>query len=232
MREESHPVRLSVVIPALNEVDPILSLLQDLSPLRSAGHEVIVVDGGSSDATFAMALPLADRVIAAPRGRASQMNAGACVASGDLLWFLHADSRVSPNAAQAVLAIWGTERPWGRFDVRLSGSRPLLRIVAHLMNLRSCLTGIATGDQGIFVTRTAFKAVGGYPSIPLMEDIALSRLLRKRTFPVCVHRPRLITSSRRWETQGVLSTILLMWRLRLAYALGVAPEKLARHYSL
>ncbi len=222
--------RLSIIVPALNEAGVIADLLADLDPLRQSGHKVIVVDGGSDDPTAAIAAPRAYQVITAERGRAHQMNAGARLSSGDVLWFLHADSRVPPDAAAAVIEACATGCAWGRFDVRLSGHQVLLRIAERLMNLRSCLTGIATGDQGIFVTRAVFEAVGGFPEIPLMEDIALSKALRRLSAPECIRRPRLLASSRRWEEHGILPTMILMWRLRLAFALGAAPADLARRY--
>jgi rSAM/selenodomain-associated transferase 2 len=221
---------ISIVIPTLNEGEQIAAMLTQLQPLRVRGHEVILVDGGSSDDTVARAKGLADRVVTAPRGRASQMAAGIALAAHEVLWFLHADTYV-PEEADALIAQALQRRPWGRFDVQLSGRhrRPLLRVVAWLMNRRSCLTGIATGDQGIFVTREALDAVGGMPPLPLMEDVELSRRLRRLGRPACVAKP-LITSSRRWEENGVWRTIGLMWLLRAAYALGVSPVRLARLY--
>jgi rSAM/selenodomain-associated transferase 2 len=220
---------LSVIVPALNEAGHIRQTLSDLAPARRQGHEVIMVDGGSTDATISEAGDLADQVIEAARGRASQMNAGARAAHGDLLWFLHADTRVPPQAFDALLVAADTGARWGRFDVRLSGRQWLLRIVERSMNWRSCITGIATGDQGIFVTRKAFEQVGRYPDIPLMEDIALSKALKRIARPACVG-VRLVTSSRRWEEKGVLRTVALMWRLRLAYATGTSPAQLVRRY--
>jgi rSAM/selenodomain-associated transferase 2 len=222
-------MRLSIIVPALNEADTIGALLTDLAPFRTAGAEVILVDGGSSDGTPERAAADVDRVLPAQKGRAAQMNAGARVARGDLLWFLHADTRVPADAAAALQDAWAGGARWGRFDVRLSGRHFLLRLVERGMNIRSRLTGIATGDQGIFVTRAAFEQVGGFPPLVLMEDIALSGALRPLARPACL-RVRLITSSRRWEEGGVLRTILLMWRLRLAYALGADPADLARRY--
>ncbi len=222
-------MRLSIIIPTLNEADHITALLGDLATLRAAGHELILVDGGSTDATRMLAEPLVDWLLDAPRGRAVQMNAGAKIAQGDLLWFLHADSRVPASTTEALLAAAHSGVRWGRCDVRLSGRHPLLRVVERAMNLRSCLTGIATGDQGLFVTRSAFVEVGGFPDIPLMEDIALSQRLRRLARPLCL-RPVLITSSRRWESHGIVRTIVLMWRLRLAYASGADPARLARLY--
>ena len=217
--------RLTVVMPVLNEARGLAASLQALAPLRSRGNELIVVDGGSEDASAALAAPLADRVMSAPRGRAAQMNAGARAASGEVLVFLHADTRLPPRAEEEISSALHEHR-WGRFDVEIEASHPALRVVAAAMNLRSRLTGIATGDQAIFVRRSDFP---GFPEIPLMEDVALSRLLKRRGRPACL-ASRVRTSGRRWESRGVLRTVLLMWRLRLLYALGVAPERLARQY--
>ena len=224
-------MRLSIVVPALNEADVIGALLHDLQSPRRAGHEVIVVDGGSSDATLAIATPQVDLALASTPGRAAQMNAGARRARGDALWFVHADSRVPDAAATALLDALDDGADWGRFDVALSGRDPRLRVVETAMNWRSWLTAIATGDQGIFVRRTLFDALGGFPAIPLMEDVALCKRLRRHGRPACIRRPRLQASSRRWESRGLLRTIVLMWRLRLAYALGTPPEQLARRYQ-
>ena len=226
----SEQVRVSVIIPTLNEAPRVRDLLGDLAAGPELELELIVADGGSADGTLELARPLADLALATGRGRAVQMNAGARTARGVYLWFLHADTRVSPEALEALGAACGAGARWGRFDVRLSGRQPLLRLVERLMNLRSCLTGIATGDQGIFVTRADFEAAGGYQEIPLMEDIALSKALRRRAQPLCLRTP-IETSSRRWEERGLLRTILLMWRLRLAYALGADPRRLARRYD-
>jgi rSAM/selenodomain-associated transferase 2 len=221
--------RIAIILPVLNEEAHIAACLRALQPLREDG-ELIVADGGSRDRTAALAEPLADRVIVAPRGRAAQMNAGARQAGGEILWFLHADSLPPPGAAELIrAALADPNRHWGRFDVRLSGRQPALRVVESLMNLRSRLTGIATGDQGIFVRRQTFERVGGYPAIALMEDIALSRLLKRQSRPACL-RQCLRTSSRRWERDGIARTILLMWSLRLAWFLGADPDRLARIY--
>ncbi len=222
-------MRLSIIVPALDESAAIVPTLGALQPLRAAGHEVIVVDGGSRDATATMAAPLADRVLRSPPGRALQMNAGLRAARGEALLFLHADTRLPPGADDRVLAALAAGACWGRFDVRLSGRRPLLRVVERLMNLRSRLTGIATGDQAIFGTAPAFAAVGGFPELPLMEDVAVSRRLKRLGRPACL-RPPVVTSSRRWEQRGILRTIALMWLLRLAFALGVPAAWLARVY--
>ncbi len=225
-------MRISVIIPALNEAENIVSMLESLAPLQKHEHEVIVVDGGSQDSTVELVKGKADKIIHSQAGRACQMNAGARRATGDILWFLHADTRVSDSAAmQILMALQNQNNYWGRFDIQLSGKHFLLRIVEQLMNLRSRLTGIATGDQGIFVRRDCFEAIGGFRTIPLMEDIEISRRLKKWSRPCCIH-DKITTSSRRWEERGVLRTILLMWRLRFAYALGVRPEKLASIYKV
>jgi len=219
---------LSIVVPVLNEAAEIETTLQALAPLRTRGCEVIVVDGGSADDTLALAKSLADRTIAAPRGRASQMNAGGATAKGDVLLFLHADTRLPENADALVIdALSRSRRAWGRFDVRFTkGALPL---IAWTMNVRSRLTGIATGDQAMFVTRKAFESVGGFPEIALMEDIALSARLKRISRSAFVSA-RVTTSPRRWQKHGTIRTILLMWRLRFAYFFGAPPEALARAY--
>lgn len=222
--------RISIIIPALNEAAGIAQTLRPLQPLRARGHQVVVVDGGSADETMDIARPLADHVIASQPGRARQQNAGAEAATGDVLLFLHADTLLPLDADRLVIdGLMRSGRGWGRFDVRLSGRRPALRMVERMMSLRSRVTGIATGDQGIFVRREWFRRAGGFPQIPLMEDVALSGTLRRMGSPLCL-RQRVVTSSRRWEERGVLRTILLMWRLRAEYALGADPTRLARRY--
>lgn len=217
--------RLSVVIPALNEARGIRAALEALAPLRARGHEVIVADGGSTDGTVQLACGFCTQVLNAPRGRALQMNAAARAASGEMLLFLHADTRLPPQADELVQASL-KEHLWGRFDVEIDGRHPLLKVVACAMNLRSRLTGIATGDQAIFVRREAFP---GFPEIALMEDVAFCRRMKRLGPPAC-RREKAVTSGRRWEARGVLRTILLMWRLRLMYFLGADPEDLSRIY--
>ena len=223
---------LSVIIPTLNEAVCIQSTLEPLQPLRSRGHEIILVDGGSSDATCALGQPLVDRVLQSPPGRARQMRAGAAVASGRLLWFLHADSHIPPHADTLILETLGRmHADWGRFDISLTDTHPLLKCVAGSMNLRSRLTGIATGDQGIFVRRTLYDRVGGIPAIPLMEDISFSRSLKRYSRP-CRVTQTLGTSPRRWHAHGILRTIVTMWGLRLGYFAGISPERLAKYYTV
>ena len=221
--------RLSVIIPVLDEANGIVTCLLALAPLRAAGAEVIVADGGSQDETAQRAAPHADHVVHIPRGRARQMNAGAAIATGDVLLFLHADTQLPHDATAHLETALATGAQWGRFDVRIVGRHPLLHIIATLINLRSRLSGIATGDQAIFVRRQTFAEIGGFPDLPLMEDIALSNTLRKRWKPACL-KARVSTSGRRWERHGVWRTIFLMWTLRSAYRLGVSPEVLARFY--
>jgi rSAM/selenodomain-associated transferase 2 len=218
--------RLSVVVPALNEAAGIERCLAALAPLRARGHEVIVVDGGSADGTARLAAPLADRVLSAPRGRAAQMNAGAAAAAGDALLFLHADTFLPPDADRLVREALAAHA-WGRFDVAIDSEDPRLAVIAYFMNRRSRLSGIATGDQAIFVRRDAFQ---GFPPIALMEDVAFSRAMKRVSPPACL-AARVRTSARRWEKRGVARTVLLMWRLRFAYWRGGDPDELARHYA-
>ena len=220
--------RLSIVMPVLNEAAGIAAALAALAPLRARGVEVIVVDGGSRDGTPDLARPLADRVLTAPRGRALQMNAGATAATGDAVLFLHADTRLPDDADALVFAALKNMRVWGRFDVRFAdGALPL---VAASMNVRSRLSGIATGDQAMFMTRNTFSRAGGFPEIALMEDVALSACLKHLSRPACL-RARVTTSPRRWRRHGTLRTVLTMWRLRLAFYFGADPNRLARAYG-
>jgi rSAM/selenodomain-associated transferase 2 len=219
-------LKLSIVVPTLNEAREIRAALDALAGLRAAGHEVIVADGGSSDGTPELARGCCDRLVRSHPGRARQMNAGARAASGDVLVFLHADTRL-PARADALIGAALGRSCWGRFDVAIEARQRLLALVAWAMSVRSRLTGIATGDQAIFVRRDAF---GGFPEIALMEDIAFSKAMKRRARPACL-RERVRTSGRRWQSRGVLRTIILMWRLRLLYFLGARPERLARLYD-
>ena len=223
--------KISIIIPVLNEVENISGLLRSLQTYREKGHELIVVDGGSEDETVEIASPLADKTIQTVAGRSSQMNAGAYAATGDILWFLHADCRVPENSDELIInALAKRASSWGRFDVRLSGNKLSLRIVEKMMNLRSRFTGIATGDQAIFIDRPLFDKVGGFPDQLLMEDIEISKKLKAYQSPVSL-RDKLMTSSRRWEQNGVAKTIFLMWLLRAAYFFGVPADKLDMHYG-
>jgi rSAM/selenodomain-associated transferase 2 len=227
-------MRLAVIVPVLDEAATVSQALARLQPLRQRGATIIVVDGGSSDGTATQARARADHVVVAPRGRAAQMNAGARLAlsgnGADALLFLHVDTRL-PARADDLIGTACAARPlaWGRFDVRIEGRSPALRLVAALMNVRSRFTGICTGDQCLFATRALFEAAGGFPPLPLMEDIEFSRRARRLAWPVAV-RERAVTSGRRWERHGVLKTVLLMWRLRLAYFFGADPARLAAVY--
>jgi len=218
-------------MPTLNEAKTITVTLKSLQTLRKSGHELIVVDGGSTDNTKHLVKPLVDMVLSTEAGRAHQMNVGAQVAKGNIVLFLHADTQLSVQADSLIFnGLQKTGRQWGRFDVRLSGNSPFLRIIESLMNIRSRLTGIATGDQAIFVKRNLFHKIQGFPEIPLMEDIAFSRRLKSISPPLCL-RAKVITSSRRWTQGGILRTILLMWSLRLAYFFGVSPQRLKQWYD-
>ncbi len=229
-RSSSLPLSLSIVIPTLDEAAGIVAFLAPLQALRARGVEIVLADGGSRDGTVAAATPLVDRVISARRGRASQMNAGAAVSAGEVLLFLHADCTLPEQADHLILTgLASSQLRWGRFDVRLSGAAMMLRLVGRTMNLRSRLTGICTGDQGLFVERTLFEERGGFPEIELMEDVAMSSKLRKSGAPLCLSAT-LLTSSRRWESNGIWRTIVLMWRLRLAYFLGSEPHRLSELY--
>lgn len=221
--------KISIIIPVLNEADTITNFLQHLQVFRLNGHELILVDGKSQDNTTKLALPLVDHLIVTDKGRARQQDAGAKVASGQCILFLHADTKLPQNADQTVLNALTAGNTWGRFNVCLSGQQTIFRIIEFFMNWRSCLTGIATGDQAIFVTRELYDRVGGMPLIELMEDIELSKRLKKLTRPACI-KEVVTTSSRRWEQNGIVKTILLMWSLRLQYFFGSEPARLHKKY--
>jgi rSAM/selenodomain-associated transferase 2 len=221
-------MRLSVIVPTLDEQATIASTLAHAR--RPGEVELVVVDGGSTDGTVDAARLLADRVLESPRGRAAQMNAGAAAARGAVLLFLHADTRLPDDYPALVAeALAPADVVGGRFDVRLDAPGLAYRAIERLIGLRSRLTGVATGDQAIFVRRDAFARIGGYPPIPLMEDIALCRAL-KRAGRMVALRDEVITSARRWQREGLVRTVALMWALRLAYYAGVSPVWLARAY--
>ena len=221
---------LSIIMPVLNEAQTLGAVLGTLGPLRARGVEIIVADGGSSDGTAAAALEHADLVLVAERGRAVQMNTGATAARSNVLLFLHADTTLPDNAQSLIAQALASGADWGRFDVRIAGAHPLLPLVAWLMNLRSRVSGIATGDQAMFVRRALFETIGGFPALPLMEDIALSKRLRERAPPACL-RAKVVTSGRRWDQNGFWRTVFLMWRLRWLYYWGSDPRALAELYG-
>jgi rSAM/selenodomain-associated transferase 2 len=225
-RPPAEAIGVSVVIPALNEEEEVEKTLASVG--RDA--EAIVVDGGSTDRTVERARRSGATVVSSAAGRARQMNTGAATARGDVLLFLHADTRLPGGWIGAVREAIGEGAVSGRFDVTLRGRSALLPVVAGGMNLRSRLTGIATGDQAIFVRRDVFESLGGFESIPLMEDVELTRRLRRQG-PRAPLRLRVDTSGRRWEKHGVLRTIALMHFLRLAYFLGASPHWIARRYA-
>lgn len=222
-------MQLSIVIPVLNEAAGIDAMLRQLAPLRRDGAQLIVVDGGSEDGTAALAATHADVVLSSPHGRALQMHAGALAASGDAFLFLHADTVLPPHAGELIAQALRSHA-WGRFDVALDGAQPVYKLIAAMMNLRSRLTSVATGDQAMFMRREFYFAAGGYPPLALMEDIAFCKRARRLARPACL-RERVLTSARRWEKHGVWRTVLLMWRLRLAYFLGADPDTLAYRYG-
>ncbi len=229
-RNDDNPGKISIIIPTLNEAGGIRGLLKSLAELRHRGHELIVVDGGSEDDTVAIAALHTDRLITSPPGRGTQLLHGARLATGDILLFLHADTLLPLDADQLIKDVLSDrQRVWGRFDCRLAGTHPMLRIIGFMMNLRSRMTGIATGDQAIFMLRSAYLETGGFPELPLMEDIWISSRLKRQSAPACINAP-VVTSGRRWEKKGILRTILLMWFLRCAFSLGADPKRLARIY--
>lgn len=221
---------LSVIIPALNEAATLHHLLPDLATACSQA-EIIVVDGGSTDNTPEVVRTFPSvRRIEASRGRASQMNAGAAFATGQIFLFLHADTVLPPGAQAAVSnALRDPGVVGGRFDVRFDNPRAAFRIIAGLMNLRSRLSGIATGDQAIFVRKQTFDRMGGYADIPLMEDVEFTRRLKRQGRLACL-RLRVTTAARKWEREGVVRTIVLMWIMRFLYAAGISPARLHRYY--
>lgn len=222
-------MHVSIIIPVFHDQTALSRLLGYLKPLAS-DIEVIVADGADDSGQKSAVDDLVTRYLHVEKGRARQMNAAAATASGDLLWFLHADTELDfENCLLAINEAIESGYNWGRFDVRLSGNHFLFRIIEKLINRRSCLTSVATGDQGIFVSRELFERVGGYPDLPLMEDVQLSKNLRKHSHPACL-KQLLVTSSRRWEQSGIIRTVLLMWLLRFGYFIGVPASVLHKAY--
>jgi rSAM/selenodomain-associated transferase 2 len=222
-------VKISVIIPVLNEEKTIAKTLEALIGL--APHEIIIVDGGSDDRTLEICNQLRAKALSSPSGRAQQMNYGACQASGDVLLFLHADTRLPHSAFRDIAAALSDPHCLGgRFDVDLEGEHWMLKVIGAMINARSRLSKIGTGDQAIFVKRSVFEALGGYPEIPLMEDIAFCRTLKRMGEIACL-TSRVVTSGRRWEVDGVWRTILKMWTLKLLYLAGVSPNRLKQYYA-
>ena len=223
-------MKLSIIVPVFNEAKTIIASLDALQQFRKAGHEIILVDGGSTDNTVALSQNFVDKVIKSDKGRAKQMNAGAREAQGDIFLFLHADTVLPKNIESLIVeSLSYSKYVWGRFNVRLSGKNLAFRIIETFMNKRSCLTGIATGDQAIFIQKNMFREVNGFPDIPLMEDIEISKKLKHYSKAVCI-KEKVITSSRRWEEHGILRTVLLMWSIRLGWFLGISAERLNKIY--
>lgn len=220
---------LTIIIPTFNEALGIEKCLLALQSLRQQGCQIIVADGGSIDETMALAKPLADLIISTDKGRAKQMNTGAKLANNDILLFLHADTFLPENTFELITKSLTSEYHWGRFDMYLSGSHPMFIIIALMMNWRSRLTGIATGDQAIFVKKLNFEIIQGYPDIALMEDISLCQQLKKFSAPICL-KAKVSSSSRRWQDNGVVKTMLLMWWLRAGFYFGITSDTLAKLY--
>jgi rSAM/selenodomain-associated transferase 2 len=221
---------IAIIVPVLNEAENLPALITQLSTFNQPEDELVIVDGGSTDKTLEILADMNLQTISSPKGRALQMNAGALYSDTDILLFLHADTELPANALVMIREVIADGAGWGRFNVKISGPHSMLKVIAFFMNCRSRLTHIATGDQGIFVRRELFNAVGGFPEQPLMEDIEISKRLKKISPPVCLSA-KLITSGRRWQKHGICKTILLMWRLRFAYWRGVPASKLAEHYQ-
>lgn len=222
--------KVSIIIPVFNEAQALATHLPLLQGLRELGHEIIVVDGSGDAASAAHCVELLDHWLVSEPGRARQMNVGAASASGEIFLFLHIDTRLPDDAMELLQEGFARDSTlWGRFDVRLSGQRWAFRVIEYMINLRSRVSGVATGDQAIFVRRCVFESIGGYDALPLMEDVAISKTLRQRARPLCL-RSKVITSSRRWEAHGVGRTVLLMWWIRLLYSLGVSPQTLHGMY--
>lgn len=239
------PIKLSIVIPLLNEADNLPKLMGHLAHLNPAPYQVILVDGGSTDNSVAIAKELIEslidsspsvisgqvidwQIIESAAGRALQMNAGAELATGDVLLFLHADTQL-PNHAIADITSAVRQAAWGRFDVRLDSSAWMLKVVSQMINWRSRFSGIATGDQAIFIKKPLFEQLGGYPQQPLMEDIELCKRLKAIGKPACL-RSKVITSARRWQQYGTWRTIGLMWHLRFDYWRGVSADNIKQRY--
>jgi len=234
-----YPLNISIIIPILNEADNLPELIAHIVHLDPAPQQVILVDGGSLDGSVAIANSVLKsietaqsitdwHIIESTVGRAQQMNAGAMLATGDVLLFLHADTELPADAIDNVQQAIA-QYDWGRFDVRLDSREPLLKIVGLMINQRSRLMSIATGDQAIFIKKSIFEQIGGYPDQPLMEDIELCKRLKKIARPACL-KSKVTTSARRWQQHGTWRTIFLMWHLRFDYWCRVSPDVLKQRY--
>ena len=221
--------KYSVIIPTLNEADYIGATLERLQACRARGHEVILVDGGSTDDTCGIAAGMVDQALECAPDRAGQMNLGASVARGNIFIFLHADTLLHGEFDRMLDSHPVSEDTWGRFDIRLSGNHFLFRFIEKFMNARSRLTGIATGDQAIFTGRRIFRQVNGYADIPLMEDVEISSRLKQISAPACIGQ-KVTSSSRRWEKHGIARTTVLYWKLRFCYGIGFDPRELVKQY--
>jgi rSAM/selenodomain-associated transferase 2 len=222
-------MRLSIIVPVLNEAKTIGQTLDHLSGFKP--NEIIVVDGGSCDGTLEIARTFPCVVSVSCQGRARQMNHGARLAAGDVLLFLHADTRLPATAERDIAnCLQDPGCVGGRFDVELEADRWLLGLVGRLISLRSRITRISTGDQAMFVRRSVFETLGGFPEIPLMEDVAFSRMLKRAGSIACLEST-VVTSARRWEKHGPLRTIFLMWTLKCLFLAGVSPHLLAKLYA-
>ena len=219
----------SIIVPVLNEAQLVQSQLRRLQSLRRQGHEVILVDGGSTDQTVDLAQPLVDRVATSQRGRSSQMNAGAAVARHSLLVFLHLDTQLPSQFDAQVQALDLSDCVWGFSFVQLDAPSFAFTLIAWFMNQRSRLTRVCTGDQVLCVKRASFERLAGFAPIALMEDVEICKRLRKISAPTIFPAP-VLASSRKWQKEGVWRTVLLMWRLRLAYFLGADPQRLSEQY--
>lgn len=221
---------LSIIIPVLNEEHFLAVNKERLVSLLQEGHEILIVDGGSQDDSVSIARSLGCEVFCTRASRGHQLGYGANRSKNDVLLFLHADTHLPSHTAKMVAqALVGPEQRWGRFDVRFSNPHPVFRVIAWFMNKRSCLTGIVTGDHALFIKRELYFSCGGYRDVPLMEDVELCRRLKKHASPVCLSE-EVVTSSRRWEQNGIFKTVIMMWWLRLMFFFGWSPEKLARLY--
>lgn len=220
---------IAVIIPVLNEAQQLDELILRVNSLQSNGARVVIVDGGSNDGTIEQLQQTKIELISSEKGRAKQMNKGWRSVQAESYWFLHADCQPPNSALADIQNTLNNRQRWGRFNVSLSGRSPMFRIIEFMMNWRSCLTQVATGDQGIFVEARLLEEIDGIPDIPLMEDIALSKQLRKHSRGACIKSP-MIVSSRRWEKSGIVRMTVLMWWLRLRYFLGANPAELYKSY--